>query len=36
MPAQQVFALEEFLLAYHPLHAVYYATDSDPDGNNRN
>ena len=29
-----VFAIEEFLLAYHPLHAVYYAPNSDPDGNN--
>jgi hypothetical protein len=31
-----VFAIEEFLLAYHPLHAVYYAPNSDPDGNNGN
>jgi hypothetical protein len=32
----RVFAIEEFLLAYHPLHAVYYASNSDPDGDDGN
>jgi hypothetical protein len=32
----RVFAIEEFLLAYHPLHAVYYAPNSDPDGDDGN
>src|SRR5260370_1093706 len=27
-----VFAIEQFLLAYHPLHIVLYATNPDPDG----
>ena len=32
----RVFAIEEFLLAYHPLHAVYCAPNSDPDGDDGN
>ena len=32
----RMFAIEEFLLAYHPLHAVYYAPNSDPDGDDGN
>jgi hypothetical protein len=28
-----VFAIEQFLLTYHPSHAVWYAPDSDPDDN---
>ena len=31
-----VFAIERFLLAYHPLHAVFYAPNSDPDGESGN
>lgn len=31
----QVFAIEQFLLAYHPLHAVFYARNSDPDSDKR-
>ncbi len=27
-----VFAIEQFLLDYHPLHTVLYATNPDPDG----
>jgi hypothetical protein len=27
----QVFAIEQFLLAYRPLHALYYAPNNDPD-----
>jgi len=27
-----VFAIEQFLLDYHPLHAVLYTTNPDPDG----
>ncbi len=26
----QVLAIEQFLLAYHPLHAVFYAPNTDP------
>jgi len=29
-----VFAIEHFLLAYHPASAVWYAPDPDPDDNN--
>jgi hypothetical protein len=32
----QVFAIEQFLLAYHPLHAVFYARNSDPDSDKGN
>ena|SRR5215467_2729696 len=28
----QVFAIEQFLLAYHPLHALFYAPNNDHDG----
>jgi hypothetical protein len=31
-----VFAIERFLLAYHPLYAVFYAPNSDPDGDSVN
>jgi hypothetical protein len=31
-----VFAIEQFLLAYHPLYAVFYAPNSDPDGDSGN
>jgi hypothetical protein len=32
----RVFAIEGFLLAYHPLHAVYFAHNFDPDGDDGN
>jgi hypothetical protein len=31
-----VFTIERFLLAYHPLYAVFYAPNSDPDGESGN
>jgi len=30
--ANRLFAIEQFLLAYHPPYTVLYAPDPDPDG----